>query len=290
MPSHDERPEWLRHAVGSALAQEGCSIELIVVDDGSAVPVEDVLADFDDPRLRVLRVEHRGGYEARNVATAAARAEYLRFIDSDDVFPRDSTAILLGLATTAPGRVIACGATRWCRADLSRVWDWPAGCPRDASRSYLLQRCAPFLPSLLFPARVAAAAGPWDTRFRACGDWDFILRAFENAEVVETRRVTAWYRQHRSSQSKDPAAFWEGTCLGVRKYFERHPEERGGRLERQARSMLDVLAADIARPRFPWADARFWRALARDPTTLRLIAKGQLEPRIRRTWTRLRRG
>ncbi len=107
MPVWRPRPEWLRRAVTAALAQRGCEIELIVVDDGSPDPMEELLSDVDDDRLRVLRVEHAGASRARhcapasrarNAGIAAARGGYVRFIDADDEILPGSTARLVELA------------------------------------------------------------------------------------------------------------------------------------------------------------------------------------------------
>ncbi|MGI8558878.1 MAG: hypothetical protein ACR2ND_11330 [Solirubrobacteraceae bacterium] len=51
---------WLRDAVGSVLAQRSCELELVVVDDGCREPVDGMLGDVDDPRLRIVRVPHGG--------------------------------------------------------------------------------------------------------------------------------------------------------------------------------------------------------------------------------------
>src|SRR5438552_12769523 len=142
MAAYDAEPSWLRRAAGSALDQRGCSFELVVVDDGSHVPVATSLAGFDNPRLRIVRIEHAGISAARNVGIETARGLFIRFLDADDYFPPGSTARLLALVASR-SEAIACGATRMCREDLTTVWDWTAGCPEYAARSYLLHRCAP---------------------------------------------------------------------------------------------------------------------------------------------------
>jgi len=73
MPVWRPRPGWLREAVVSALQEHACQIELIVVDDACEEPVAGLLAGIEDPRLRVLRIEHAGPYGARNAGIAAAR-------------------------------------------------------------------------------------------------------------------------------------------------------------------------------------------------------------------------
>src|SRR5262249_40090420 len=65
MTAWEPRRDWLDEAVDSALGQRDVQIELIVVDDGSSQPVEELL-DRKDPRLRQFRLAHGGGSRAPN--------------------------------------------------------------------------------------------------------------------------------------------------------------------------------------------------------------------------------
>jgi glycosyltransferase involved in cell wall biosynthesis len=242
MPVWRPRADWLRDAVGSALAQRGCDLELIVVDDGSPEPVADLLAGFDDPRLRVLRVPHGGAYRARNAGTAAARGDFVRFVDGDDTFPEDSTARLVKLAGPA-GDLIAYGATLFCDEQLRPVWTMRSSVQGSAVVASLLGRFSVRHTSLLFPRKVIDATGEWDPDFGACGDWDYLLRALEHAEVRGHRGVATRYRQHGSSITTNLAAGERGSRRVVERYFERHPEQRGGPLERLAEARVQAIAA-----------------------------------------------
>lgn len=288
MAAYEPRPEWVREAVRSALDQQGCSLELILVDDGSSEPVADLLDGLADERLRLLRTVHGGVSHARNAGTSASIGTYLRFVDADDVLPADSTAALLELAHGSDS-VIPCGATRWCDKELQPIYDWIAACRGDVLRSYLLLRCTPMLPSMLFPRRVIEAVGPWEPSVSVGEDWDFILRALEHGSIVETRRAVTWYRQHADSASRDTEDAWRGTLLGVERYFQRHPAERDGQLGRRVLSMLGLLSAELGTPGAPWRDRRFWRALARDPSCLRTIRHRYIHPRVQAARMRLRR-
>jgi glycosyltransferase involved in cell wall biosynthesis len=77
----------IRESVESALAQTESDLELIVVDDGSAIPVSEVLSDVTDPRMRVIRHRrNRGPSAARNTALAAARSPLVSQLDADDMW------------------------------------------------------------------------------------------------------------------------------------------------------------------------------------------------------------
>ncbi len=75
----------LAEAVDSVLAQAYQDFELIVVDDGSTDETPQLLAAYGG-RLRVLRCENRGVSAARNAGIAAAQAELIAFLDSDDLW------------------------------------------------------------------------------------------------------------------------------------------------------------------------------------------------------------
>lgn len=235
------RIDWLEEAVGSVLAQEGCSLELVLVDDGCERPVAGLL-DVGDPRLRHVRVPHGGLYRARNAGVAAARGQYVRFVDADDVFPPGGTARLLGLAA---GRddVIAYGGTLRCNPDMKPGRTETCSTGGDASLECFLGGFPVRHMSMLFPRRVLAAAGEWDPSFPACGDWDYVLRALDFATVAGTTEIVTWYRNHPGAMSADLAACSVGMRRAVGRQVERHPELAGTRLQRLAEAHVDIKLA-----------------------------------------------
>src|SRR4051794_32641684 len=98
MPAWRPRSDWLHEAVLSALAEQAFDLEVIVVDDGNDTPVSDMLSDVADPRLHLIRVGHCGPYATRNAGLKAARGEFVRFFDADDVIVQGSTGRLLAAA------------------------------------------------------------------------------------------------------------------------------------------------------------------------------------------------
>ncbi len=87
------RAHLLPAALRSALGQSFTDFEILVVDDGSTDRTPALRGQFDDPRLRWLRHESaRGGGAARNAGIAAARGEYIAFLDDDDEWRADKLA------------------------------------------------------------------------------------------------------------------------------------------------------------------------------------------------------
>src|SRR5581483_6661374 len=91
------RAHLLPAALRSALGQSFTDFEILVVDDGSTDRTPALRGQFDDPRLRWLRHESaRGGGAARNAGIAAARGEYIAFLDDDDECGADVGAVFTG--------------------------------------------------------------------------------------------------------------------------------------------------------------------------------------------------
>lgn len=91
IPTKD-RPEFLEEAIGSALHQSHAPIEIIVVDDGSIIPVDGTrLRECYGPTIHVLRNEQpRGLAYSRNQGVEKAIAEYVIHLDDDDLLARDA--------------------------------------------------------------------------------------------------------------------------------------------------------------------------------------------------------
>lgn len=106
------RPEMLIRALRSVGAQTYRGFETLVVDDGSAPPLDAAPFPFDLPRLRVLRHEiPRGAAAARNRGIAEARGRFVAFLDDDDEWLPEKLAKQVGKMEGAPDEVgaVVCG-------------------------------------------------------------------------------------------------------------------------------------------------------------------------------------
>lgn len=66
------------------LAPTTSSFEIIVVDDGSTIPVKLGQRYYSElPNLRIISIKHSGPGEARNAGAKYARSDYLVFVDDD---------------------------------------------------------------------------------------------------------------------------------------------------------------------------------------------------------------
>jgi glycosyltransferase involved in cell wall biosynthesis len=72
-------------AIQSVLDQTFHDFELLVVDDASDISVDDVVASFQDKRVRLIQHDsRRGGAAARNTGIRNSYGDYVAFLDDDD--------------------------------------------------------------------------------------------------------------------------------------------------------------------------------------------------------------
>ena len=111
MPLYNKAP-YVGKAVESVLEQTYPDWELIVVDDGSHDGSGDIVKQYTDPRIRLLRQENAGVSTARNNGAAQAQAPYLCFLDADDWWEPAFLEEMNGLVGRHPGAGIY-GANYW---------------------------------------------------------------------------------------------------------------------------------------------------------------------------------
>lgn len=97
-PVHEADPAAFKAMIESVLAQVHDDWELCLVDDGSRAPhVRSMIeaAAARDPRIRIGRLERRGGISAAtNAAIAMASGDVVAFLDQDDQITPDCVAEL----------------------------------------------------------------------------------------------------------------------------------------------------------------------------------------------------
>jgi glycosyltransferase involved in cell wall biosynthesis len=85
IPSYN-RANHLPKAIESVLAQSFTDWELIIVDDGSTDNTRELVASYNDPRIKYIYQENAERSAARNNGIRNAKGEWICFLDSDDVY------------------------------------------------------------------------------------------------------------------------------------------------------------------------------------------------------------
>jgi glycosyltransferase involved in cell wall biosynthesis len=182
IPTRDRR-EPVREAVASALSQRDCAIEVIVVDDGSDDGTGAALAAAYGERIRYHRQPPRGVSAARNRGVALARATWVAFLDSDDLWKPEKLARQLALHRDRPELEASQTGEIWIRGGV-RV-NACAHHRKPAGDVFLpsLQRCLISPSAVLMRRRLLLELGGFDESLPVCEDYDLWLRLARRAPV-----------------------------------------------------------------------------------------------------------
>ena len=92
---------FIKKTMDSALAQTYTSIEFLIIDDGCSDQSIEIIRQLQTSHLRgrdiriISHQENLGVSQARNHIIDEARGDYLYFLDSDDIIPPNTIALLM---------------------------------------------------------------------------------------------------------------------------------------------------------------------------------------------------
>ncbi|MCW3846628.1 glycosyltransferase [Sphingomonas sp. LB-2] len=199
MPVHDGGRH-LARSIGSILAQSLGDLELIVVDDGSSDGIAEVLAGVRDPRLVVLRQEHRGIVAALNRGCAAARASLIARMDADDIARPDRLTLQAAFLDRHPGVAAVGSAVTYIDAAGRETGRhaYPCGAERVA-RALRRGENALAHPAVTMRKAAFDAVGGYRERFRHAEDFDLWLRMAGRFALDNLPERLLDYRRHAES-------------------------------------------------------------------------------------------
>lgn len=96
--------KFLGQALSSVLDQNYENIEIIAIDDGSSDESKKIVSKF--PCVKYYYQENAGACRARNLGLQVATGEYVKFLDSDDIFINDIIKKQVSLMNELDSRTI----------------------------------------------------------------------------------------------------------------------------------------------------------------------------------------
>lgn len=90
-------------AIESVLTQSFTSFEIIIVDDGSTDNGPEIVGQYNDDRIKLVRQHNQGVSVARNRGIKTAKNKYLAFLDADDKWEPDFLSEMKRLIEIYPG-------------------------------------------------------------------------------------------------------------------------------------------------------------------------------------------
>lgn len=234
---------WVGEAIQSCLDQSLPAQEIIVVDDGSTDRSVEVIRGFGSA-VKLIQGAHLGGCAARNQGWRAAKADWIQFLDSDDLMHPEKLSVHLPRALAAPTHHLTfCG---------SKVVDLESGALKHHSAHgdsvhplvrHYEESINPSMP--LFPRRVLEQVGGFAEGLKNCQDRDLHFRLWlEGYELVPIHEWLVTIRKRKGSVSSSPLACVLNYPLVYAKAISREDPRLN---EPEARRLTARLFADGAR-------------------------------------------
>lgn len=214
---------FIAEAIESVLAQGGCELELLVVDDGSTDETAEVVARYGST-VTLIRQANAGAAVARNTGMRAARGQYVAFLDADDVWLPGKLAAQIAHLERHPEVSLSC--TRWKLLHPDASGDYAidprlpdcsvSGAPSHTAVTYadLLLDCHVWTSTVLMRRELIDQVGGFNTALRRGQDYDYWLRASRLTPIHRLDATLALYRMGSGHGQKFVDKNWELSVIG----------------------------------------------------------------------------
>jgi glycosyltransferase involved in cell wall biosynthesis len=282
---------YLPAAIASVRRQNYENVEILVVDDGSTDDSVEVALTFEVP---VIRRVNGGVGAARNTGLAAARGEFVVFLDADDeLLPG---AIASGAAVLVRQSDAAC-VVRCCAVMDGEGQPLPTNPPvlqgDDLYSEWLRGNCFAWTPgAVMFRRDRLAALGGFPAHLGPAADYAVYLALARAGGVCFDARDAVRYRQHDGNMSRDRALMLRTTLEVLRRERSLLPPTHVAAFEAGAAAwrafygdhMIEGLRASVRARRWGRSERKnLWTLLRYCPTVvfthvrrkLSLVANGR---------------
>jgi glycosyltransferase involved in cell wall biosynthesis len=199
------RPHLLPRAVESARLS-GKDVEVIVVDDASKDETALVCRGLEG--VKYVRLERNQGVAgARNVGILASSAEFIAFLDDDDLRLPGSIDAQISALDAAPEAGFVCGAM--LIADQNYNLTGEVSSPRAGGDVFwqLLELDFPVMPlSVVIRKECLLRVGLLNRHLRGIDDWDILVRIAERFPAITIDEPVGIYRSPTPSSGQGSSA------------------------------------------------------------------------------------
>lgn len=259
IPTFD-RLSLLKHAVASVQTQTETDWELIVVDDGSSDGTVDWLKESRDSRIRAVLLEHTGLIAAlRNAGAAVARAPWIAFLDSDDLwFPSKLERQLAEL----PAKGAEWSFTGYEIMDVAGRKTSHAEPPiaddsEDLLEGLLGTRTSAALSSLVVSSRMFHECGGFDEdpQLRLREDLDLVIRLATRGCAAIVTDCLVRIRDHDGRSTNDVSDPFALSAAPYHRFLTKGGAPRARRVARRVLVGHLRASASLAAERGQWSKA-----------------------------------
>lgn len=186
LPTYNRAKE-IPKSIESILNQTYKDFELIIIDDGSTDNTQEVVAGYQDKRIRYIQntTSKHGVSVARNIGIRESTGEYITFNDSDDVFYPDKLEKQSAFLEREKADVTFCAVCK-----NKQIIPDAKFTQRDCTLERILE--ASFTTTqALFGKAVCFRECMFDEQISRNVDWELVIRLIKGYKVIFQKEVLA---------------------------------------------------------------------------------------------------
>lgn len=194
--------EYISTTLENVLSQTFTDYEVLVVDDGSEDDSGEKVAAFNDPRIKLIRQDNAGVSAARNAAIMESSAEYVAFIDSDDLWHIEKLGLQVDVLDSNT-------ALDFCYSDRDLFYDnaLPQTDAPILDVPVITEKLFPQLlkhnhihcSSVMVRRSLFAKIGLFDVTLAASEDSDLWIKAANLNSFCRVNVCLSFYRRHKTN-------------------------------------------------------------------------------------------
>jgi glycosyltransferase involved in cell wall biosynthesis len=202
---------FLADALKSAFSQTRRADQIVIVNDGSTDNTAEIARQFKAADY-VLQ-ENRGLAAARNAGLVKSAADFVLFLDSDDVLLSNAIESCLSAFIAQPGAAFVYGGFRLVDASRNLISEIRPAMQRDHYAALLRGNHIAMHGTVMYNANILRSAGGFDVKLRCCEDYDVYLRLASKYPIGIYREISAEYRLHADNMSRNAAMMLRGALF-----------------------------------------------------------------------------
>jgi len=198
------RASLVEEAIKCVLDQTFEDLEIIIVDDGSTDNTRSVVEKYTEKGVKYCYKKNGGCASARNFGLERCTGEYIAFLDSDDLWPRDFIEVMLNRLEANPQYgCVYCSVVKVSPDGSQKNSYGPDTCKSGLITQELFKRSFIWLQTTLF-RKDTLDKFMFDDSLRNGADTDAILRLSTRIKFLYEPQIKVAFREnHGVSPRKD---------------------------------------------------------------------------------------
>lgn len=217
IPSYN-RPDAILDSISSIESQTYENIELVVVDDASEKPVQEVLdeSEFSFPVTVVRHDENQGASAARNTGIEQADGELIAFLDDDDLWESGKVEAQVNRFRRVGDEVgVVYTGMQFVDADGEPIRKHLATVEGDVTKELLRRNFVGSFSTVMVRSEAIRDSGGLDERFPCWQDIELYIRLSKNWEFTCVPEPLVRMRQQEGEHISDDFEQIRDTALSL---------------------------------------------------------------------------